>query len=136
MARVTVEDCIEKVANRFELVMLASLRARKIGSGSALLLDRENDKNTVVSLREIAEGKIATDAIKEELVRNHQRIIEMDDNEDVIDMMEGEEEWNAIAAQSASKSYEDIDDSEDLDDLDDLGSSLEDLAGGTPDDEA
>ena len=55
MARVTVEDCIDKVTNRFELVMLAAQRARKIGSGAALTIERDNDKNPVVSLREIAE---------------------------------------------------------------------------------
>jgi DNA-directed RNA polymerase subunit omega len=112
MARVTVEDCIEKVSNRFELVMLAAQRARKIGSGAALLLERDNDKNPVVSLREIAEEKVSTDDLKEELIQNHQRVIEMDDTEEIIDTMEGEEEWNAIAAQSAGPAYEDIDDSD------------------------
>lgn len=129
MARVTVEDCIDKVANRFELVMLAAQRARKIGSGAALLVDRDNDKNPVVALREIAEEKVATPDLKEELIRNHQRVIEMDDSEDVIDAMQGEEEWNAIAAQSAGPAYEDIDDSSD----DDF--SLENLAGGASDED-
>jgi len=131
MARVTVEDCIEKVQNRFELVMLAAQRARKIGSGASLLVERDNDKNPVVALREIAEDKVAVTDLKEELVRNHQRVIEMDDNEDVIDTMQGEEEWSAIAAQSAGPAFEDI---EDLDDDDDLDPSLEDLAGGGGDD--
>ena len=112
MARVTVEDCVEKVNNRFELVMLAAQRARKIGSGAALLVERDNDKNPVVSLREIAEEKVIIDDLKEELIQNHQRVIEMDDSEDIIDSMEGEEEWNAIAAQSAGPAYEDIDDSD------------------------
>ena len=131
MARVTVEDCIEKVSNRFELVMLAAQRARKIGSGAALLVERDNDKNPVVALREIAEEKVATEDLKEELVKNHQRVIEMDDTEDVIDTMEGEEEWNAIAAQSAGPAYEDIDDSDDDEDFD-VG--LEDLAGDSDED--
>lgn len=124
MARVTVEDCVDKVDNRFELVMLASQRARKIGSGAALLVDRDNDKNPVVALREIAEEKVETSYLKEELIKNHQRVIEMDDGEDVIDSMQGEEEWNQIAAQSAGPAYEDIDDS------DDDKPSLADLAGG------
>ena len=124
MARVTVEDCVDKVENRFELVMLASQRARKIGAGAALLLDRDNDKNPVVALREIAEIKVETSDLKEELIRNHQRVIEMDDGEDVIDSMKGEEEWSQIAAQSAGPAYEDIDDS------DDDEPSLADLAGG------
>ncbi|MCB9989962.1 MAG: DNA-directed RNA polymerase subunit omega [Rhodospirillales bacterium] len=130
MARVTVEDCVEKLPNRFELVMVAAQRARKIGSGAALLVDRDNDKNPVVSLREIAEEKVDVEDLKEELVKNHQRVIEMDDTEDVIDSMQGEEEWNAIAAQSAGPAYEDIDD-----DDDDLDSSLEDLAGGLIDED-
>lgn len=128
MARVTVEDCIEKITNRFELVMMASQRARKIGSGAALLIDRDNDKNPVVSLREIAEEKVIPDELKEELIKNHQRVIEMDDDETLIEMMEGEEEWNAIAAQRAAQGmeeFENIDDSED-----DAGEpSLEDMAG-------
>lgn len=128
MARVTVEDCIEKVSNRFELVMLAAQRARKIGSGASLLVERDNDKNPVVALREIAEEKVATEDLKEELIQNHQRVIEMDDSEDVIDSMQGEEEWSAIAAQSAGPAYDDID----VDDEDDGEPSLEDLAGGTP----
>jgi len=131
MARVTVEDCIEKVPNRFELVMLAAQRARKIGSGAALLIERDNDKNPVVALREIAGEKIATDDLKEEIVKNHQRVIEMDDTEDVIDAMQGEAEWNAIAAQSAGPAFEDIDDDDD-EDFDD--SSLEDLAGDSGED--
>jgi len=94
MARVTVEDCVEKIDNRFELVMLASQRARKIGSGAPLLVDRDNDKNPVISLREIAEEKVSVEDLKEELIKSYQRVIEMDDSEDVIDSMEGEEEWN------------------------------------------
>ena len=130
MARVTVEDCVEKVPNRFELVMLAAQRARKIGSGAPLLIDRDNDKNPVVSLREIAEEKISPGELNEELIRNNQRIIEMDDSEDVIDQMDSEAEWNAIAAQRAAEGMEefaDIKDGDD-DDLDDEP-SLEDLAG-------
>ncbi|PJB69309.1 MAG: DNA-directed RNA polymerase subunit omega [Alphaproteobacteria bacterium CG_4_9_14_3_um_filter_47_13] len=133
MARVTVEDCVEKVANRFELVMLAAQRARKIGSGAALLVDRDNDKNPVVSLREIAEDKVSIEDMKEQLIRNHQRVIEMDDNEDIIDTMEGEEEWNAIAAQSAGTAFEDIDDFDE--DEDDFEPGLEDLAGDSSDKE-
>jgi DNA-directed RNA polymerase subunit omega len=103
MARVTVEDCIDKISNRFELVMLASQRTRKIGSGAALTVDRDNDKNPVVALREIADETVETEDLREELIKNHQRIIEMDDDEDVIEMMEGEEEWNALVAESAGE---------------------------------
>lgn len=136
MARVTVEDCVEKIPNRFELVMLAAQRARKISSGAALTVDRDNDKNPVISLREIAEGTIAVEDLKEELVRNHQRVIEMDDSEDVIDSPEGEDQWNAIAAASAAQGgFDDIDMSDDDDDEDDGEPSLEDLAGGAGNDE-
>lgn len=130
MARVTVEDCIEKVSNRFELVMLSAQRARKISSGGALTIDRDNDKNPVVALREIAANTVLVDDLKEELVRNHQRVVEMDDGEDVIDKMDGEDEWNALAAQSAAIDLprDEEDDEEDFDEE----SSLEDIAGGIP----
>lgn len=134
MARVTVEDCVEKVPNRFELVLLAAQRARKIGSGAALLVDRDNDKNPVVSLREIAEDKVVPSELREELLRNNQRVIEMDDKEDVIDQVDGEEEWNAIAAQRAQQGMEEfanIDDDEDDEELDEEP-SLEDVAGDAP----
>ena len=64
MARVTVEDCVDKVPNRFDLVMLASHRAREITAGSPPTVDRDNDKNPVVALREIAEGKIGIEMLK------------------------------------------------------------------------
>lgn len=135
MARVTVEDCIEKVQNRFELVMLAAQRARRIGSGAQLTVDRDNDKNPVVALREIADETITVDDLQEELVRNHQRVIEMDDSEDVIDSMDGEEEWNAIAASAARAERQDNDpEADDSDDDDDDEPSLQDLAGGVDDD--
>lgn len=104
MARVTVEDCIEKIPNRFELVMTAAQRARKIGAGSALTVDRDNDKNPVVALREVADETVEITALQEELVRSHQRIIINDDEEeDVIDYMDGEEEWNTIASTSTEE---------------------------------
>jgi DNA-directed RNA polymerase subunit omega len=107
MARVTVEDCILKVPNRFELVLLASQRAREIGSGSALMVDRDNDKNPVVSLREIADTGISLDNLRESLIKNHQKVIEVEeDEEDVIDVMEGESEWAQVANQSAEAEIE------------------------------
>lgn len=130
MARVTVEDCIDKVTNRFELVMVAAQRARRLGSGAALTLERDNDKNPVVALREIAETTISVDDLREELVKNNQRVLEMDDSEDVIDQMDGEAEWNAIAAAQAAagEGFEDI--PEDDDDEDFADSALDDMAGG------
>lgn len=126
MARVTVEDCIEKVSNRFELVMVAAQRARKIGSGAALTLDRDNDKNPVVALREIAEETVNVDELREEIIRGKQRIIAMDDDgEDVVDSMEGEEEWKAMARGAGNFSM-DADDEDD----EDAEPGLEDMAGG------
>jgi len=98
MARVTVEDCILKVPNRFELVMVASQRAREIGSGATIMVERDNDKNPVVSLREIADTDISLEALGESLVKNHQKVIEIEeDEEEIIDVMEGENEWAAVA---------------------------------------
>lgn len=132
MARVTVEDCVLKVPNRFELVMLAAQRARKIGSGAPLTVERDNDKNPVIALREIAEDTVQVEDLKEELIRNHQRIIEMDDNEDVIETMQGEEEWAAIAQQRAAQGMEEF---EGIDDDDEDEPTLEDMAGGVPEEE-
>jgi DNA-directed RNA polymerase subunit omega len=130
MARVTVEDCIEKIQNRFELVMVAAQRARKIGSGAPLTLDRDNDKNPVVSLREIAVESVNLADLKEELVRNHQRMVAFDEEEETIDLMDGEEEWNKMADQAAGKNeYADEEIDDDADDFDDEDPSLEDLAG-------
>lgn len=81
MARVTVEDCVDKIPNRFELVLLAAHRARAITSGSALVVDRDNDKNPVVSLREIASTKIKPDQLREDFVHSLQRHIEQDEPE-------------------------------------------------------
>src|ERR1700680_5018269 len=82
MARVTVEDCVVKVPNRFELVLLAAQRAREITSGAPLSLDRDDDKNPVVALREIAETTVALDHLQESLVRGMQKHVEMDEPEE------------------------------------------------------
>lgn len=81
MARVTVEDCIDKVDNRFELVLLASHRARMISSGSPIRVDRDNDKNPVVALREIADEEIVPEDLKEELIHSLQKFVEVDEPE-------------------------------------------------------
>ncbi|MTI17395.1 DNA-directed RNA polymerase subunit omega [Rhodobacteraceae bacterium RKSG542] len=81
MARVTVEDCIDKVENRFELVLLASHRARMISSGSPLTIDRDNDKNPVVALREIADETISPEDLKEDLIHSLQKYVEVDEPE-------------------------------------------------------
>jgi DNA-directed RNA polymerase subunit omega len=81
MARVTVEDCIDKVENRFELVLLTSHRARMISSGAQITIDRDNDKNPVVALREIAEQTISHDDLKEDLIHSLQKYVEVDEPE-------------------------------------------------------
>ncbi|MCE5973398.1 DNA-directed RNA polymerase subunit omega [Sinirhodobacter sp. WL0062] len=82
MARVTVEDCVDKVPNRFELVMLAAHRAREVAAGAALTVDRDNDKNPVVALREIAEETQSADDLRERLIESNQTQIEVDEPED------------------------------------------------------
>ncbi|MCH8322093.1 MAG: DNA-directed RNA polymerase subunit omega [Proteobacteria bacterium] len=82
MARVTVEDCITRVTNRFDLVLYAGQRSRQISSGEALLVDRDNDKNPVVSLREIAEGKILPGDMRENIIHSIQKLVEMDEPEE------------------------------------------------------
>ncbi|MEL6477655.1 MAG: DNA-directed RNA polymerase subunit omega [Pseudomonadota bacterium] len=82
MARVTVEDCVDKVSNRFDLVMMSAHRARMLSSGAPMTVDRDNDKNPVVALREIAEETITPDDLMEEAIESHQRHIEVDEPED------------------------------------------------------
>ncbi|MFC5385706.1 DNA-directed RNA polymerase subunit omega [Aquamicrobium segne] len=89
MARVTVEDCIDKVTNRFELVLLAGHRARLISQGASITVPRDNDKNPVVALREIAEETLSPGDLKEDLIHSLQKHVEVD-----------EPEMDVIAAQS------------------------------------
>ena len=81
MARITVEDCVDKVDNRFELVLLASHRARQISQGAPLLVERDNDKNPVVALREIADASLSPGDLKEDLIHSLQKHVEVDEPE-------------------------------------------------------
>lgn len=81
MARVTVEDCVDKVENRFELVLLAGHRARQISSGGSITIDRDNDKNPVVALREIADQTLSPADLKEDLIHSLQKHVEVDEPE-------------------------------------------------------
>ncbi|MBM3577804.1 MAG: DNA-directed RNA polymerase subunit omega [Alphaproteobacteria bacterium] len=81
MARVTVEDCIDKIENRFDLVLLAAHRARNISSGQPILVDRDRDKNPVVALREIAETAFAPEDLSEDFIHSLQRHVEVDEPE-------------------------------------------------------
>jgi DNA-directed RNA polymerase subunit omega len=87
MARVTVEDCVEKVPNRFSLVLLAAHRARAISTGSPLMIDRDNDKNPVVALREIAEDAVESDVLREALIGTLQRVDERTEAEEEADTL-------------------------------------------------
>lgn len=82
MARVTVEDCVDRVPNRFELVLLAAQRSRAISAGEPLTIERDNDKNPVVALREIADGTVDTDVLREDLIAGMQKHIEVDEPEE------------------------------------------------------
>jgi len=81
MARVTVEDCVDKVENRFDLVLLAGHRARMLSTGAEITVDRDNDKNPVVALREIAEETISPEDLKEDLIHSLQKHVEVDESE-------------------------------------------------------
>ena len=83
MARVTVEDCVDKVPNRFELVLLSAQRARMLASGEAPLVDKENDKDPVLALREVAEMKVTADGLREAFILSMQKNVEVDEPEQI-----------------------------------------------------
>ena len=114
MARVTVEDCVLKVPNRFELVMLAAQRARDISAGASLSLERDNDKNPVVALREIADQTVELDSLKNALVKGLQKHVEIDEpEEEVADFIEGEAALTAdIVRADAAEALGDDEDGE------------------------
>ena len=92
MARVTVEDCVDKVPNRFDLVMLAAHRAREISAGAEITVDRDNDKNPVVSLREIADETQSAEDLRERMIESNQTQIEVDEpEEDAMALLMGAE---------------------------------------------
>lgn len=128
MARVTVEDCVLLVPNRFELVMLAAHRARALSSGAELKLERDRDKNPVVALREIAEEKLELDGLEESLIKGMQKRIEPDrPSEDVVDLMASEQQ-NWIGSAMDDAEGDDVMD-EDLDDEDEEeGASADPMA--------
>ena len=103
MARVTVEDCIDKVENRFELVLLAGHRARQISQGAPITVDRDNDKNPVVALREIADESLSPDDLKEDLIHSLQKHVEVDEPEaEAVDLID-----KPAAADAATQAEED-----------------------------
>jgi len=139
MARVTVEDCVEKIPNRYELLMVAAQRAKDIEQGAPLRVDRDNDKNAVVALREIAEDKVSIEDLQKSLVLNLQKYVEVEEpEEEEIEIIAAEKELADLDAQFDTSML--IDDSADtgmqikdeagdsLDDLDDVDFSSDDAA--------
>jgi DNA-directed RNA polymerase subunit omega len=132
MARVTVEDCVLKVPNRFELVLLAAQRAREITSGVPLSIDRDDDKNPVVALREIADETVGLPHLKESLVRGMQKHVEIDEPEETSDI-EVDPSMFAVASAAPALLDEDPDpDGLDFDDIDDED-EIKTEAGEAPD---
>lgn len=105
MARVTVEDCIVQVPNRFDLVMLAAQRARNITAGAGLTIERDNDKNPVVALREIADETVELDGLEDSLIKSLQKYVEMDEpEEDEMDLVAIQQELSGATAMEAEMS--------------------------------
>ncbi|WP_316976420.1 DNA-directed RNA polymerase subunit omega [Shumkonia mesophila] len=104
MARVTVEDCVIKIPNRFDLVMVAAQRARDIAAGAPLTVDRDNDKNPVVALREIADETIDIDNLTDSLVKGLQKHVESDEpEEDEMDLLAIQQELGISVAETPSR---------------------------------
>jgi DNA-directed RNA polymerase subunit omega len=121
MARVTVEDCVIQIPNRFELVMLAAQRSRDLSGGAPLSLDRDNDKNPVVALREIAETTLDLDVLKNALIKGLQKVAEADEpEEEIVDFLATEQDLARDAAaaedvrEDALSMAEDDEDEEEL----------------------
>lgn len=100
MARVTVEDCIEKIDNRFDLVLMAAHRARMISAGAQITVDRDNDKNPVVALREIGDGAISPEDLQEDLIHSLQKYVEVDEPEASAAPMMGAEDGESFDTMS------------------------------------
>ena len=103
MARVTVEDCILQVPNRFDLVMLASQRARDVSAGASILVDRDRDKNPVVALREIAETKLDHTVLRDALISSMQKHADIDKPEEVNEMPNSSRSWRQRWPRAAPK---------------------------------
>ena len=133
MARVTVEDCVEKIPNRFELVLLAAQRARNISRGEELTIDRDNDKNPVIALREIAEETIDLALIEQDLVKSLSRAPEPEPaDEEVLDLIPTDQ--NIFGLQDISAEEEAATLNVEADDLsaEDMAAAIEAELGGRP----
>ena len=131
MARVTVEDCVEKIPNRFELVLLAAQRARNLSRGEELTVDRDNDKNPVVALREIADETIDRDRLEQDLVKSLSRSPEPEPaDEEVLDLIPTDQNIFGLQDVSAEEEAAGLP----LDEMspDDLEAAIEAELGGRP----
>lgn len=136
MARVTVEDCILKVPNRFELVMLAAQRARDVSSGAPLTMERDNDKNPVVALREIADSTIDLDSLSQSLVQGLRKHVETEEPEEEGGFGSGDQEILRDLSQTAPEEGAlGEDDALDGEFEDEPLADDEDVAGGSPPEE-
>lgn len=143
MARVTVEDCILQIPNRFDLVMAAAQRARDISAGSQITVDRDNDKNPVVALREIADQTVESEALKESLIKGLQKHVEVDEPEDDdLERLIGSEGLGGAAGLDGRLADGETLDEDSASDLGmqvekdgGTGGGFEDVDGGTLDDE-
>lgn len=128
MARVTVEDCVEKVPNRYELLMVAAQRAKDIEQGAPLRVERDNDKNSVVALREIAEDKVSIEELQRSLVLNLQKYVEVEEpQEEEIEIVAAEKELAELDAQFDPSMLLDTDIDEGMQIRDEATDSLDDL---------
>lgn len=110
MARVTVEDCIDKIPNRYDLVLISAQRAKDIASGSPILVDRDNDKNSVVALREISENKVSIEDLQKSLVMGLQKYVEVEETEDEeVEILAAEKELGDLDEQFSSDMISDED---------------------------
>jgi DNA-directed RNA polymerase subunit omega len=102
MARVTVEDCIEQISNRFDLVMIAAQRSRALAAGAELTVERDNDKNPVVALREIAERTIDLKEVENSLIKGLQKHVERDEQEEEADLMTASDDFVTLASKASA----------------------------------
>ena len=116
MARVTVEDCVLKVPNRFELVLLAAQRARDVAAGAQITLERDNDKNPVVALREIADETISLDNLQNSVVKGMQKHVEIDEPEEDQEIEIGAQQWPTDLAPAAGTEEDDANLDEEIND--------------------
>ena len=129
MARVTVEDCVLRVPNRFELVMLASQRARDVSAGAALTIERDNDRNPVIALREIAEATVPVDDLQENLIKGLQRHVEVEEpEEDEMDLLAIQRDLERDLSEAAVASESEPESKAEVEDISDEESATEAVA--------